>query len=47
MIFSSAENAIDNKFLEHIKNKVEFPKRFIGCIADESQTIYIRRGIRY
>ena len=46
VIFSSAESAIDNKFLEYMKNKVEFSKRFIGCIVDESHTIGTWTGIR-
>lgn len=47
IVYSSAEIAIDKRFLESLKKHSPFSRFIAACVIDESHTIETWTGLRY
>ena len=46
IVYSSAESALDKRFLQSLKKDTVFSRRMIACVIDESHTIETWTGLR-
>ena len=46
IVYSSAESALDKRFLQSLKKDTVFSRRMVACVVDESHTIETWTGLR-
>ena len=46
IVYSSAESALDKRFLQSLKKDTVFSQRMVACVVDESHTIKAWTGLR-
>ena len=46
IVYSSAENALDKRFLQSLKKDTVFSQRMVACVVDESHMIETWMGLR-